>query len=327
MKKERNRRDLGLSLLELIVVISIMAVLGGVVAPQLVRHVNNNRATACRTDREAILAVYERCIYGQTQSLDTASLQNVLSGGDAATKNEVQQYDDCPSGGTFTGEVLENATTHVYTAIIHCDHTGHEDAVVDFIGWSTTEEPETIDDPLPPPPSSEEPETEEPSSEEESSTEEEKNDDDGAWPYADESDWDGKRYPGQVVEMKVPSGLFTSREGNTYVVIDKDGTGVFEVEFGWSLGPENIDTRGWDHVIVWSGVTIEDLSAFVHPNSSTQLTGINHGDIVVYQGTRYIYANRNYGGTGAYINYPIPGKNGNDFYLVDPPKETQTTTS
>lgn len=317
MKKERNGRDFGFSLLELIVVISIMAVLGGVVAPQLVRHVNNNRATACRTDREALLAVYERCIYKQTMALKTSDLNNMIEGDDSLTKDEVQQYDNCPNGGNFTGEVLENATTHVYTAIIHCDHAGHEDAVVDFIGWSTAEHAEGDDDALPPPPSSSEPEEEESSSEEESSTEEEKQA--GYWPYEDDIRWEGKKFPGQYIEVPVPSGLFTSQEGNSCVIIDKSGgTGVFPVYWEWNLGPENIDSRGWDHVIVWSGVTIEDLSAFVHPSSPTQLTGINHGDMVIYEGKRYIYVNKNYGGVGAYINYPVPGQNANDFYLVDP---------
>lgn len=316
MKKERNGRDWGFSLLELIVVISIMAVLGGVVAPQLVRHVNNNRATACKTDREAILAVYERCIYGQTKALATDDLNNMIQGGDAATKDEVQQYDNCPSGGTFTGEVIENAATHVYTAIVHCNHAGHEDAVVDFIGWNGTEVAEGLDDALPPPPSTSTPETEQPSSEEESSSQEEK--ESGYWPYEDDIRWEGKKFPGQYIEVAVPSGLFTSKEGNACVIIDKSGSGVFPIYWEWNLGPENIDSRGWDQVIVWSGVTIEDLSAFVHPSSPTQLTGINNGDIVVYEGKRYIYANKNYGGAGVYINYPVPGQNANDFYLVDP---------
>ena len=324
MKKERNRRNLGFSLLELIVVISIMAVLGGVVAPQLVRHVNNNRATACRTDREAILAVYERCIYGQTKDLKTATLDELAKGNDVSTQNEVRQYIACPMGGNFSGEVIENATTHVYTAIIHCDHTGHEDAVVDFIGWSTTEQEEGIDADLPLAPSSEEPESEEVSSEEESSSVEEK--EPTYWPYMDDARWDGKRFPGQYIEVDVPSGLITSKEGNTYVLVNReDGNGKFKVYWEWNLGPENIDTRGWDQAVSWSGVLIEDLSAFIHPDSPTQLTGINYGDIVVYEGKRYIYGNKNYGGSGTYQNYPVPGQNKNGFYLVDREKTEDST--
>ena len=323
MKKERNGRDLGFSLLELIVVISIMAVLGGVVAPQLVRHVNNNRATACRTDREALLAVYERCIYKQTMALKTSDLNNMIAGSDAATKDEVQQYDNCPMGGSFTGEVLENATTHVYMAIIHCDHAGHEDAVVDFIGWSTAEHAEGDDDALPPPPSSSEPEEEESSSEEESSTEEEKQA--GYWPYEDDIRWEGKKFPGQYIEVSVPSGLFTSKEGNTYVIIDRSGgTGTFPVYWEWNLGPENIDTRGWEHCISWSGVIIEDISSIMYKRwdegkqayvETGAITGVHYGDIVVYKGKRYIY-----GSHGESLEKPLPieGQNGNNFYLVDP---------
>lgn len=313
MNKEKRTNESGFSLLELIVVISIMAVLGGVLAPQLTRYVNNNRTTACKTDREAILAVYERCIYGQTKSLDTATLQQVLSGSDPATKDEVFQYDECPSGGNFTGEVIVNPTTFVYTAIIHCDHPGHEDVVVDFIGWGGTENAEGIDDPLPPPPSSSEPETDEPDSEEETTTVEEE--EYGYWPYQKDPRWEGKKFPGQYVDISVPSGLFTTDEGNTYVIVDRSGKGTFRVYYEWNLGPENIDTNTWWQCVSWSGVTIEDYTTVMHPNGK-QLTGIHNGDILIYKGLRYIYVFP--GGEQEYIDLPIEGKNGKNFYLVDP---------
>ena len=323
MNKEKRTNKSGFSLLELIVVISIMAVLGGVLAPQLVRYVDSNRATACKTDRESILAVYERCIYGQTKDLDTAALQQVLSGSDPATKDEVFQYDECPSSGDFTGEVIVNPTTGVHTAIIHCDHPGHEDVVVDFIGWGGTEYAEGIDDPLPPPPSSSEPETDEEESEEEPTTIEAE--EHGYWPYDDDGRWEGKRFPGQYVEVPVPSGLFTSKEGNTYVIIDRSGgTGVFPVYYEWNLGPENIDTRGWEHCISWSGVVIEDIESIMYKRwdegkqayvKTGSITGVHYGDIVVYKGLRYIYGSHD---ESMEKPLPIEGANGNNFYLVDP---------
>lgn len=316
MKNKNMSKKAGFSLVELIVVISIMAILGTVLAPQLLRHVNNNRITACKTDREAILAVYERCIYAQTKALATDDLNAVLTGMDAATKDEVQQYDECPSSGSYTGEVDGDV------AIIHCSHTGHEDVVVDFVGWDGTELAEGIDDPLDPEPSTDEPETDEPTTEEETTTEE--GGDSGFWPYEDDDRWDGKRFPGQYVEVSVPSGLFTSKEGNTYVIIDRSGgTGVFPVYWEWNLGPENIDTRGWEHCIAWSGVLIEDIETLRYyqvqwdgsyaPTDS--LTGIHYGDIVLYEGKRYIYASHD---ESLQKPFPVAGKNANNFYLVDP---------
>lgn len=324
MNQEKRTNKSGFSLLELIVVISIMAVLGGVLAPQLVRYVNSNRATACKTDREAILAVYERCIYGQTKDLDTEALRLVLSGGDPATKDEVFQYNKCPSGGEYTGEVIVNPTTGVYTAIIHCKHEGHkhEDAVVDFIGWGGTEYAEGIDDPLDPPPSSSEPETDEEESEEEPTTIE--GEEYGFWPYAEDPRWEGKRFPGQYIDIPVPSGLFYTKEGNLYVIVDRSDElndparkGTFRVFWEWNLGPENIDTSKWWQCVSWSGVTIEDYTTVLHSNG-TQLTGIHNGDILIYKGLRYIYVFP--GNEQEYIDFPIEGGNGHNFYLVDPKK-------
>ena len=295
MKKGNMSKNAGFSLLELIVVISIMAVLGTVLAPQLLKHVNNNRITACKTDREAILAVYERCIYAQTKALDTGDLNDMLTGVDTTTWTEVQQYIECPSGGEFRGEVGTDtngdgiADEDLDVAMLYCNHPDHDVVAVDFIGWNGTELAEGTDDPLDPPPSSEEPETDEPTTEEEASTEEEK--EDSYWPYPDDPDWyeDGRLAAnGYEVFIPVPSGLITTREGNQYVIVDKPdgslnmGDHLFRVHWMWSDGPEYTDASAWTHCIPWSGVVIEDLSAYVHPNDSSCLTGIYYGDIVIY---------------------------------------------
>ncbi len=316
MKKEKETNKSGFTLLELIIVISIMGVLTGLIAPQIVRYVTTNRATACEADREAILAVYERCIYGQTKDLDTASLQQVMTGLDAATSDEVLQYVNCPSGGSYTGEVTGDVATAVYVATIKCDHPGHEDVVVDFVGWSTVELAEGIDEPFPEPPPAVIPPPEETESEEETSIVEEEPVDSSYWPYANDNRWDGIRFPGQVIYINTPSKVETSKEGNQYVIVDRDGSGKFPVYWEWNLGPENIDTRGWESCITCSGVVIEDLAAFTHPNSPTQLTGINYGDIVVYKGKKYIYGSHYGSEHNAYQDYPVEGTNGNNFYLI-----------
>ena len=54
------RRNKGFSLIELIVVIAIMAVLVGLLVPNVTRSVEKNRAKACRVNREEILGIFER---------------------------------------------------------------------------------------------------------------------------------------------------------------------------------------------------------------------------------------------------------------------------
>lgn len=147
LAKKKYCRDTGFSLFEIIVAFAIIAILGGVVVPQLLKYINNNRITACQVDREAILAVYERCIYAETQELKTENLDNMLRGGDPTTRDEVLQYNNCPSGGHYSAVVNESESV----AIIHCDQEGHEDVVVDFNGWNGRELTEGIDEPLEPP--------------------------------------------------------------------------------------------------------------------------------------------------------------------------------
>lgn len=320
MNKEKRTNKSGFSLLELIVVISIMAVLGGVLAPQLVRYVNSNRATACKTDREAILAVYERCIYRDAKDLSQNDLDAILDGTNVTTWDEVKQYMQCPSGGTYTGEISGDVA--VIHCSVHCDGE-HDDVATDFLGWTGTEVAETIDASLPPAPPEDEPETDEPDSEEETTTEEEK-EEKSYWPYMEDERWDGNRFPGQYVDIDAPSKLFTSKDGNKYVIIDKPGNpagpGKYRVFWEWSLGPENIDTRGWEQCVSWSGVIIEDVETirFYREENGVYvpkdaITGIHYGDILYYEGYRYIY-----GSHDEHLEkpFPIPGQNGNNFYLI-----------
>lgn len=320
--RESRKSAWGFSLVEIIVVISIMAVLGGVLAPQLLKYVENNRITACQVDREAILAVYERCIYAETKKLEIDDLKAVLNREDLATKDEVLQYVACPSKGTYTAEVIDNV------AIIHCDHVGHEDVAVDFVGFNLAGITEGIDNPLDPPPVSVDPEPDPPDTEEEPENEEPQQTG-NYWPYKDDERWVGKQYPGQYVELDLPTGLFTSREGNTFVIVDRPDItsawgGKFRVFWEWSLGPEYIDTNTWENCISWSGVLIEDVSTIMYkeydPTTGTYvengaITGVHYGDIIVYKGRRYIYGSRY---ESAQMFLPTEGQNSNNFYLVDP---------
>ena len=299
----------GFSLIEVIVVVAIMAVLGTVVVPQLLRYVNQNQAKACQVDREGILAVYERCIYAETLQLKTEDLQHMMAGSDAATKNEVQQYEGCPRSGHYTGTVNGDV------AIITCDCVGHEEVVVDFAAWSGGDMVEGPDAPYDPTTFPTTPEPDEPTTEEETSSEEPPLGG-GIWPYAEDSRWDGRRYPGQVVEIPVPTPVFTSQDGVDYVIVDRDSNkDTFSVYWEWNRGPENIDqgNPGWEAAVRLSGITINDVETIIHPTNKNAITGINYGDILIYKGYTYIYGSHD---LSAEKPFPVEGQNGNNFYLV-----------
>jgi len=306
----------GFSLIEVIVVVAIMGVLGTVLAPQFFRYVEQNRATACRVDREGILAVYERCIYEETIALNTTDLQAMLDDGttgiDTATRNELKQFERCPlkdTYGPYIGKVVGDV------AIITCQCPNHDDVVVDFATWDGTELAEGIDEPYseppapPAPPAPEEPPTEEPP------TEEEPPGDSGVWPYEDHPDWGENPTTGDVVNVIVPV-KFRTREGNIYVLTDRNNTGVYPVEWEDNRGPEYIDVQNGEDLISYSGITITDLSTVQDPTSTTtpkELTGIHYGDIVVLSdGKEYIYGSLS---PGERVPYPTPGNTGN-FYWV-----------
>ena len=297
----------GFSLIEVIVVVAIMAVLGTVLVPQLLRYVNQNQAKACQVDREGILAVYERCIYAETMQLKTSDLQNMMAGGDVATKNEVQQYKGCPRSGHYTGTVNGDV------AIITCDCVGHEEVVVDFAAWSggdMVEGPDAPYDPttFPTTPEPDEPSTEEPSSEEAPPI------DSGVWPYEDDSRWDGKRALGNYVEVDVPV-KFTSRDGNTYVITDRNNLGKYQVNWMWNRGPEMMDNLPGEGIISYSGITIKDISTVkVYHSGTWYLEGIHYGDIVVLDGKEYIYGSLS---QTADDLIPVPSANnlGNFYYV------------
>ena len=294
----------GFSLLEVIVVVAIMAVLGTVLAPQFFRYVEQNRAKACQVDREGILAVYERCIYEEKKALTTADLINVMDGSDPATQNEIFQFERCPLNGTYTATVTNGV------AMITCSCAGHEEAVVDFAAWNGVELAEGLDDPFTPETTPDIPESGDPSTEE-PSTEEDPPVGGGIWPYEDDPRWEGKRYPGQVVEIPVPTPIFTSKDGLDYVIVARNGN-TFPVHWEWNRGPEHIDqgSTSWEDAIRCSGIVIRDVNTILCPTNSNAITGINYGDILEYKGYRYIYGSHD---TSYEKGFPIEGQNGNNF--------------
>ncbi len=69
----------GLSLIELIVVTTIITTLAGLLVPQFMRYVQNKRLQACTSNKETILNIYEKCVYGNNLNLTTADFNSLMT--------------------------------------------------------------------------------------------------------------------------------------------------------------------------------------------------------------------------------------------------------
>ena len=311
------RRNKGFSLIELIVVIAIMAVLVGLLVPNVTRYVEKNRAKACRVNREEILGIFERCVYAESVQLTQDDLENVASGGKAENSAEVLQYKECPSDKAST---VYTATLVDGVAMITCNHADHDPVVIDLSQWEGTELAEGIDPTLVPPSASPTPTATPTPSDTPTPTPTPDSYSDGYWP-SDDSRWDGTgKQPGSIVTVKVPSGLQRSNNGFYYVLVNRDrtnGEGTFNIYYEWRAGPEVIDTRKWEQVVSWSGVKYTDWTQIRHPNSPTQITGVRYGDMLEYEGKLYIY-NHYPADWETYINLPTGNNAENNWYYVYP---------
>lgn len=158
-----NKRLLttGFTLIELVVTIAILAVLVGLIVPTFAQNVAENKKKACRQNREAILAVYQRCLFDSSISdiiLDTDSLGKVIPQSLGETwsttfkpvENEVGAYRNCRTKGTEKGNSYTVAgnygvDTASQTAWIKCPDCG--DVVsVDLVSWHVNSVASTDDE-------------------------------------------------------------------------------------------------------------------------------------------------------------------------------------
>ena len=122
MGKKKNNS--GFSLIELIVVVAIMAVLVGVLAPAYLRYVEKSRQQTCYWNMDNVVREVQLRAFSDPDFMD----ELVEAAGDDADGEVLDFVDDtdiqvpsCPSRGTYSMKFDTNAGTITMT----CDMTVH----------------------------------------------------------------------------------------------------------------------------------------------------------------------------------------------------------
>ena len=324
----KNAGLLGFSLIELIIVISIMAVLIGLITPAFGKQVRTNKEKACRQNREAILAVFQRCIYDSSVShkeLEGGAQDNHLrvpfnndglakmipSGTDGANlyppvSDELKSYGMCPVSKSFSYLEfgVDVATGPAWIKCSTCDNI----VSADMVGWKDSEKVLFDDEPMPvpTPTATISPEEPTPSPEESPSpTPKPKKSED--WPYADDLTWwdptqlaaehAGKYSSANVGETNEKYIIlnapvrFKSLAGAEFVYVYE--TADQKIYLSQAATPEMYSSIQNSYLIQLSGVTKTYDITNLKDGDSVQVGFVRRGDLIVFEdrntGTKYTY--------------------------------------
>lgn len=245
MRMNKKYND-GMSLIELIAVIAIVATLTGLIVPQFTRYINQKRETACVENRDAVVNICEKMVYsGVPLNQVQACVNEIVTSGSATTHSIPAEYEEalkrhwiCSDGGAMS--VTVNTTTGIITC--QCGVHGTKDVVADVSTWGgmgdMTTDPSFDVPTVPVSPAlptttptipSPDPPTLTPSN-------------NSYWPYLDDSRWDtAGRYSGSYLYVTAPSGKFAMRNSSGvttyYVMIDKNGDGKCKITYEHAFDP------------------------------------------------------------------------------------------
>lgn len=333
-KKSMKKKNQGVTLIELIVVIAIMTVLAGMLVPQFAKYITDKRKQACRANREAIMNVYEKCVYGLDLPASQAGFEELINSARGTSSNplnipeeylnEVRDYLECPIHGTYTFSY----STSTNVAKIDCDgdheSTVVENAVVaDFTGWTGSGAEAKADPAFATPTPTTGPAPTDPPDPSPSVTPSVPPHESGVWPHLlnEDGSWDSRwetakddsgnvvgPIPGAHVDIPVPAKahFIEDRTGAEYVIVKPyGGTGVYRVKQEWARGPEFIDESGWEYLVLvqnkYDTETSMPPSYHIAGDNTTDYYYVSYGDTVtIHFGDKkvtYIYASL--GGTDA----------------------------
>ncbi|RHV51078.1 type II secretion system protein [Lachnospiraceae bacterium OM04-12BH] len=121
MKKQKSMGNKGFSLVELIIVIAIMAILVGVMAPQLMKYVEKSRVSAdtqvADTVRTAIMTAM------LDPSVTATTLPTTVTDADSAT---IAKTSDANAFGTLVEEILGDTTANAAKKLKSKAYTGQK---------------------------------------------------------------------------------------------------------------------------------------------------------------------------------------------------------
>ena len=215
----------GFSILELIVTIAIVATLTGLLIPQFMHYVSQKREVACEENREAIVGICERLVYGRAVPLTTFSgvtlnattIEGLPSTISATDKEALKRHAECPDHGAMTlrvtGEgilicecsansplVSTDMTTWTGSGVVSSDPVFDTPSGIAYVPPEDDENGEYYStesgDPPEPYDESVRPNT--------------------YWPYNDEGSWDDEGVTEKWINA--PSGLFPVRTTNGNMV-------------------------------------------------------------------------------------------------------------
>lgn len=126
MKEQMKTSNKGFSLVELIVVIAIMAVLVGVLAPQFVQYVGRSENARNDQNGEAILST-ANVIISDTQITKTAGSYTITSAGISGSDAFHDEFDRLMTdysgiAGTYTLTIAEETTGGFTATVSHSDN-------------------------------------------------------------------------------------------------------------------------------------------------------------------------------------------------------------
>lgn len=140
-REKKKSAQGGFSLIELIIVIAIVATLSGLLLTSFMGSAARKRVQTCRHNREAILSVFQRCVYETSDSIEltTDDLNKLIkvdptgndatrSSGYSAIDSELSPYLHCPTFGEHEqltdGIWVASIDDSTHTAIIKCTECG-----------------------------------------------------------------------------------------------------------------------------------------------------------------------------------------------------------